>query len=535
MKNFFRSLCLLACMYMHTATRAQVPVLSSYPAAPAVIFLDFDGHTVAGTTWNFSGSPIVCGGSGLTDAQITEVFNRVAEDYRPFNLNITTDSTKFLAAPANKRMRVIVTVSSSWYGSAGGVAFTGSFLWGDDSPCFVFSALLGYNIKFVAEAASHEAGHALGMYHQAYYDASCNKISDYYGGLGSGEIGWAPIMGVGYYKNFTLWNNGPNSYGCTNYQSDLDVITSAANGFGYRTDDHSNSFASATAFTFTSNQFDVNGVIERNTDNDIFKFIMPFTGRFELNAVPYNVGTGNSGSDLDLQVTLYDGSETPLNVYNPGTLLSSVVDTTLSAGTYYLKIEGKGNQYAPAYASLGSYSLVGNFDGTGTTLPLRRLQLIGSQNGDVHQLSWIIDADEEVLQQVLEASYDGRNFATLTETDKDDRAYAYRPHTNATAQYRLQVTFSNGRINYSNVVTLQETRAGDRPKLVSNLITSNAIYISSPGDFSYMIIDLNGKAIRTGLLSNGVNHLDASGLSRGMYVVRFTGNNQQWTDKLLRQ
>ena len=40
-------------------------------------------------------------------------------------------------------------------------------------------------------------------------------------GLGSGEIGWAPIMGVGYYKNFTLWNNGPNSFGCTNYQSDL--------------------------------------------------------------------------------------------------------------------------------------------------------------------------------------------------------------------------------------------------------------------------------------------------------------------------
>jgi hypothetical protein len=535
MKNLFRSLCLIACMCMYTFTRAQVPVLSSYPSASAVIFLDFDGHTVANTSWNFSGSPIVCGASGLTSEQITEVFNRVAEDYRPFNLNITTDSTKFLAAPANKRMRVIVTVSSSWYGTAGGVAFTGSFLWGDDSPCFVFSALLGNNIKFIGEAASHEAGHTLGMYHQAYYDANCTKISDYYGGVGSGEIGWAPIMGVGYYKNFTLWNNGPNSYGCTNYQSDLDVITSAANGFGYRVDDHRNVFDSATLFTFTNNQFDVNGVVERNTDNDVFKFIMPFTGRFELNAVPYNVGTGNSGSDLDLQVSLYDGSHTLLNAYNPGTLLSSVVDTNLAAGTYFIRVEGKGNQYAPAYASLGSYSLVGRFDGGGTTLPLRRLQLLGNQNGDIHQLHWIIDADEEVLQQVLEVSHDGRNFSILTETDKNTRSYVYRPQTPATAQYRLQVTFDNGRINYTNVVTLLENNTGSRPKLTSNPIAGNDIYVNSPGDFSYTIIDLNGKTIRTGLLSTGVNRLDASGMSRGMYVIRFTGNNQQWTDKLLRQ
>src|ERR1044071_6003005 len=105
MKNPFRSLCLIACMCMYTLIHAQVPKLSSYPSAQAVMFIDFDGHTVSNTSWNFSGSPIVCGASGLDSAQIVEVFNRVAEDYRPFNLNVTTDSTKFLAAPANKRMR----------------------------------------------------------------------------------------------------------------------------------------------------------------------------------------------------------------------------------------------------------------------------------------------------------------------------------------------------------------------------------------------------------------------------------------------
>ena len=88
------------------------------------------------------------------------------------------------------------------------------------------------------------------------------------------------------------------------------------------------------------------GIIERNTDQDMIKFTQPSYQRFTLNAVPYNVGTSNQGSDLDIQVSLYDGSQTLLNIYNPGTLLNSVIDTNLNAGTYYLKVEGKGNAVA---------------------------------------------------------------------------------------------------------------------------------------------------------------------------------------------
>ena len=98
MKNLFRFLCLATLVLLQCAVRAQVPVMSSYPSASAVLFLDFDGHTVTGTSWNYAG-PIVCNGSGLDNTKIIEIFNRVAEDYRPFNLNVTTDSTKYLAAP----------------------------------------------------------------------------------------------------------------------------------------------------------------------------------------------------------------------------------------------------------------------------------------------------------------------------------------------------------------------------------------------------------------------------------------------------
>src|SRR5437764_842496 len=91
-----------------------VPVLSSLPSAQATIFLDFDGQHVEATSWN-GGNALDCAPSGLSNAQIIEIFKRVSEDYRPFNINITTDSVKFLAAPLTKRIRIIITPTSSWY------------------------------------------------------------------------------------------------------------------------------------------------------------------------------------------------------------------------------------------------------------------------------------------------------------------------------------------------------------------------------------------------------------------------------------
>jgi len=516
-----------------TMIHSQVPLYNSYPSAQAVIFLDFDGHTVNGTSWNYNG-PIVCGASGLDNSQINEVFNRVAEDYRPFNINITTDSTKYWAAPATKRTRVILTVSSSWYGAAGGVSFVGSFSWGDNNPCFVFSQLLNFNVKYISEAVAHEAGHTLGLYHQSSYDASCNKLSDYYSGQGSGEIGWAPIMGVGYYRNFTLWHNGPNSYGCNSTQSDLDIITSATNGFGYRTDDHNSSFDAATVASFLNDEFNINGVVEKNTDQDMFTFTLSATGRFQLDAIPYNVGTGDAGSDLDMQVTLYNNSQTVLNVFNPGMLLRSVIDTTLNAGVYFLKVEGRGNMYAPAYASLGSYALTGHAS-PGTVLPLRKLELRGLANGDNRQLNWTIDATEDVMQQSLEVSTDGRTFQQLTLLSKEDRTYIYRPVNSASAKYRLNVEFNDGHRYYSNIVTIGSNVFSSGPRVEGTLIRSSTIVVNSPGNYEYAIIDMNGRLLKQGKLVSGITTIDAGNIIAGMYLVRFWDNEQQWIDKFVRE
>ena len=385
MKNLFLHSLLMLLLISTVNVKAQVPVYNSYPSASPVIFLDFDGHYVTGTSWNFNG-PIACGASGLDNTKITEIFNRVSEDFRPFNINVTTDSTKYHAAPANRRMRVIITVSSSWYGNSGGVAFVRSFTSGDNTPCFVFSALLSYSAKNIAEAASHEAGHTLGLYHQSLYDANCVKLTDYYAGTGTGETGWAPIMGVGYYRNVTTWYNGPNSYGCTSLQNDLNII-STQNGFSYRSDDMPATFNQATSLSFVNNQLQAQGMIETSADADMFKVVVPNTTATHLvmDVLPYSVGS-NVGSNIDLKVTLYNNSQVALNTYNPANLLSAKIDTILTPGTYYMKLESIGNQYTPAYASLGEYILQGQLSTSGT-LPLHKLELNGALLGDNHKLN----------------------------------------------------------------------------------------------------------------------------------------------------
>jgi hypothetical protein len=533
MKNFYQTLLLTILLLGFSKIDAQVPVLNSYPTAPAVIYLDFDGQTLSGTSWNANG-PLYLGPSNLSDAQITEVFNRVAEDYRPFNINITTDSTKYWAAPARQRMRVIMTISYEWYGRAGGVAYVNSFTWGDNTPCFVFTSLLNYNAKNIAEAGSHEAGHTLGLRHQARYDNICQKTEEYNSGVGSGEIGWAPIMGVGYYRNQTTWHNGPNPYGCTNAQDDLAIITSTTNGFGLRTDDHDATTRKATAVTLNKGQFKNEGLINASTDEDMFAITMPIDGEFRMDVKPYGTGNGDAGSNLDVNVKLYDSKQRLLNTYNQPELLSASIDTVLNSGTYYVSVGGTSNAYTTNYASLGAYTLEGSY-GTFTVLPLRQLELKGQTDGSTHKLNWIVDADEAIVSQVLEVSPDGRSFQTVAAPASTDRNYSYTTTAASILQYRLKVTFSNGRTHYSNVIALRNSATMARPQLYSNLIRSGSIMLTSPSIYSYTITDYSGRTVGKGTTSKGASSIPVGGITNGSYLIVFTNGQEQYVEKFLKQ
>lgn len=535
MKNLYTNLLLALLLLGSLHTNAQVPLYSSYDAAKAVIYLDFDGQTVNGTSWNTTG-PIVAAPANLNTAQITEVYNRIAEDYRPFNINITTDSTKYFKAPSYQRMRVIFTTTSSWYGNkAGGVAYPGSFTWGDNTPCFIFTHLLSYSAKNIAEAGAHEAGHTLGLRHQATYDANCVKTSDYNYGVGTGEISWAPIMGVGYSRNFTTWHNGPNPYGCTNAQADLTIITNSTNGFGYRSDDFGETFASASAMSFGTTQASVNAMITTNTDNDMFKFSLDNDKRVKLNALPTSVGAGDAGSNLDLQVQLYDQKKKLVATYSPEQTLSVSLDTNLNAGTYYVMVNGTGNVYASDYGSIGSYTVTAE-QITMTVLPVAKMDAKGISENGFHKLSWTIESDQTINNLVVEVSSNGKDFTTLAgDIDLASKAYSYHPETVGTLFYRIKAGFENGEQLYSNTIALRSNGDASKPQLVTNLIRTNTLMTNSPAAYSFAINDFSGKVVARGQINAGSSTININYLPAGTYMIRFTKGNDQYVEKFMKQ
>lgn len=534
MKTLLKSVLFLFTLFGANNSFAQVPILNSYPSASPVIFLDFDGHTVDGTYWNTTGT-IYCGPSNLSSAQITEVFNRIAEDYRPFNLNITTDSTKYWSAPATQRSRIIFTITYEWYGNtAGGVAYTGSFSWGNNNPAFVFTSLHNYNVKNIAEAGAHEGGHTLGLRHQATYDANCNLTSYYNSGNGLGETSWAPIMGVGYSRNVTTWYNGPNTFGCSNIQPDLEIITSDANGITFKSDDISDDFANAQTVSFSNGQFNTNGMITTSTDVDVYKISLTGTKRLKFNAIPTSFGAGEAGSNLNLSAKLYNQSNQLIQDYDNEQVLSASIDTTLSPGTYYIMLDAVGSQYIAEYGSLGSYAI--NAEQIPISiLDVSKFELKGNSENGVHKLDWILEAEEGVKSQVIEISSNGKDFTKLSDLNKEAKRFGYRPEAGSVIYYRISITLMNNQQYYSNVIAMRNNGNTNKPKLITNVVASNSLMIISPADYQYTLNDYNGRVITKGQVIKGSSTINTNYLSAGAYMIRFVNGNDQYVEKFLKQ
>jgi hypothetical protein len=506
----------------------SVPILSSYPSATATIFLDFDGDAVAGTVWN-GGNALNCQAAPLTEAQILEIFNRVSEDFRPFNINITTDSTVYLSKPLNRRNRILITPTSAWAPGIGGCSYPGSFAMNDDIPAFVFSDRLGPNSgKQIAECCSHEIGHTLGLDHQSKFDiVDCaNPIEFYSNGAGTGQAAWSPIMGNSYYRNMTTWNNGPMPTGCTNLEDNLSIITTQ-NGFTYRTDDYTENMNGST--TAVTSNFSVPGIITTATDKDAFKFSVANNSTIHVTAMPYNVALNYVGANLDIKLDLYNSAGTLIRSYDPAATMGVTVDTVLNTGVYYWKIDGTGNTFVGDYGSLGGYT----FAGTSSALPIHSVVLSGNASKGNHSLSWNIKADEAIKSIVVESSSNGISFSSLSNFNGTTNKFSYSPYQTNTVYYRLRVTSVLNQTVYSNTISLKSTENADASFKVSTLV-QNDVSVNASENYQYRITDINGRQIAIGNGIKGMNTINISNQANGMYVLQLFANTKTQTERIIK-
>ena len=398
--------------------------LHSNPTAARIIYLDFDGHTTTGTVWNsgsmgasfyspaydLDGNPSSFSTTELT--RIQQIWQRVTSDFAPFDVDVTTQAPpddwliRSDSADANYGIRVVTTNYGPSVSTAGGIAIVDSFTASTDTPAFVYNI----SVVGVSEAISHEVGHTLGLSHDG------TATTAYYAGHGSGETAWGPIMGVPYNVSVATWDDGSyygsnNATSTANYGKGADdiAIISTRNGFSANADSIGSSITSASPLTVLSGGAAQFGTIETRSDRDVYSFQLLDTGSLDLTFSPYcyrayvdsdGVWGGASQSliapisdfysytnwpensaSLDLSVALFNSAGQMLASSNPEGLAASLSASNLTAGTYFLALDGVGygdpTSSSPTgytdYCSIGNYwisgSIVNAIDNSGPGSP----------------------------------------------------------------------------------------------------------------------------------------------------------------------
>jgi hypothetical protein len=138
------------------------------------------------------------------------------------------------------------------------------------------------------------------------------------------------------------------------------------------------------------------------------------------------------------------------------------------------------------------------------------------------------------MKQVIEVSTNGINFTPLEQPNTALRTFSYRPLDNRPLLYRMHVTFDNMKEYYSNVIAIRPGKS-TKPQLVGNIITSNTLVVNSPANYQYQVMDQQGRMLSKGIVEKGYSTITTSIVTTGIYIIRFTDGEQQWSEKFIKK
>ena len=387
---------------MASASPAAIPLeqtlqLHSKPGALKTIYLNFIGKTLTPANYFYiedGGLPTIVVPPFSIDANdllysdaerriIQEIWQRVAEDYAPFDVDVTTEPvlqsriTRTGSDDLVYGTEVLFTRNASeWHNTDEGITQNGAFFdLNDDSgkPSIVFYDLekpfstLNPVTPDLADSASREIGVALGL-----FLAGTRSINDLYPGQGDSPVnGWVPIMGDLSGRPLRQFSKGEYANASSldelriprGKQDDFLVITGG--GLPLRADEAGNGTADSAWLPVESSNgrssASFEGVITSEADKDVFNL------KAGVGTLTAQVNPAALGPNADLKLRLLDSQGTQIESKAPPQDLSASISFNITtAGNYFLEVSGTGEGdpevtgYS-SYGSVGGYTLTGSF------------------------------------------------------------------------------------------------------------------------------------------------------------------------------
>jgi len=169
---------------------------------------------------------------------------------------------------------------------------------------------------------------------------------------------------------------------------------------------------------------------------------------------------------------------------------------------------------------LGAYEFVSS-----SPLPVGLKYFTGELHGGIASFIWESGVEDQVNNYQIEKSVDGKSFEklVLVEPAGSNSHYLYKyAQAEPVAYYRLKMTENTGKTGYSATVKLAQNADADGVILYPNP-AKNYLNIRTGVERRLSIYNSNGIFIKTVQLKAGVNKIDISQFSAGLYFGMVDG------------